>query len=63
MPLWEAFMRVWIIVLSLLAFWLGSRIADNPLVGLVVGAIVATVLLLSQRVLHRRGQASPPKRP
>jgi len=56
-------MRILIVIASLLAFWLGSRIADNPLVGLVVAAVVATVLVLAQRALHRRGQANPPKRP
>lgn len=56
-------MRVLAILVTIVAFWLSARIADDPLVGLLVGAIVATVLVLGQRLLRRRHQASPPKRP
>lgn len=56
-------MRIVIIVASILAFWLGARIADDPLVGIVAAAVVATVLTLGRRALHRRVQANPPKRP
>ncbi|WP_156923619.1 hypothetical protein [Massilia alkalitolerans] len=52
-------MRVLTIILTILAFWFGARIADDPLAGLLAGAVVATVLVLVQR---RRRQASPPKR-
>jgi hypothetical protein len=55
-------MRILAILVTMLAFWLGARIADDPLVGLLVGAIVATFLLLGRRVLRRRHQANPPKR-
>lgn len=55
-------MRTMTILASLLAFWLGSRIADNPLVGIVAAAAVATALVLGRRALRRRTQASPPKR-
>ncbi len=58
-------MRAWTtgsIVICLLAFWLSSRIADNPLVGIVVAAIVAVVLALAGRAVRRRSQANPPKR-
>ncbi|MGI4842286.1 MAG: hypothetical protein ACRYF7_03130 [Janthinobacterium lividum] len=55
-------MRVLTIILTILAFWFGARIADAPLVGLLAGAVVATALVLIQRGLRRRRQASPPKR-
>lgn len=56
-------MRVLAILLSVAAFWLSARIADDPRVGLLVGAIVAAVLVPGQRLLRRRGQPRPPKRP
>ncbi len=58
-------MRGWTIgsiVVCLFAFWLSSRIADNPLVGIVVAAVVAAVLALAGRAMRRRTQANPPKR-
>ena len=55
-------MRVLAIVVTILAFWLSARIADDPLVGLLVGAVVATFLVLGQRLLRRRRQSNPPKR-
>lgn len=56
-------MRVLAIVATVVAFLLSARIADDPLVGLLVGAIVAAVLVLGQRLVRKRHQANPPKRP
>ena len=55
-------MRVLTIILTIVAFWFGARIADDPMVGLLAGAVVGTLLVLGQRMLRRRRQASPPKR-
>jgi membrane protein implicated in regulation of membrane protease activity len=55
-------MHTWTIVISLAAFWLGARIADNPLAGILVAAIVATFMVLGQRAMRRRRQANPPNR-
>ncbi len=56
-------MRIVIIAASVLAFWLASRIADNPLVGIAAAAVVAAVLTLGRRTLRRQHQANPPNRP
>lgn len=58
-------MRAWTtgtIVVCLGAFWLSARIADDPLAGIVVAAILAAVLVPGRRALRKRSQASPPKR-
>lgn len=56
-------MRALAIALTIVAAWFGARIADDPLVGLLVGAIVAACLVPGARILRRRRQANPPKRP
>ncbi len=59
-------MRAWnigSIVLCLFAFWLSSRIADTPLVGIAVAGVVAALLALGQHVMRRRAHDSPPNRP
>ncbi len=55
-------MRALTIILTIVAFWFGARIADDPLVGLLAGAVVGTLLVLCRRLMRRRHQASPPKR-
>lgn len=55
-------MRIVIIVASIFSFWLGARIADDPLVGIVVAAVVATVLTFGRRTLRRRNHIKPPNR-
>jgi hypothetical protein len=60
-------MRALAIGMTVIAAWFGARIGDDPLIGLVAGAVMATILLLGRRALRRRSQLNsqpnPPKRP
>ena len=55
-------MRVLSIAVVLVAGFYGARIADDPVVGLAVMAVLGAILLLARRVLRKRRQANPPKR-
>lgn len=56
-------MRTWAIaVIVVVGGFYGARIADDPLAGLAVAAIVGAFLWLGRSILRKRRQSSPPKR-
>lgn len=56
-------MRALSIAVIVVVGFYGARIADNPLGGLAAAAVAGAIVLLAQRIVRKRHQANPPKRP